>query len=246
MGFHLVSQRGRLMSMSRRSSSRAWTPAGLRQELGGPGAKQPGQARPQHVRGDQAQQARRHRMLITLARFALAAAQVPRQRQQPPVGGRIGLSAGGEPAVLPAATGLVSKPAQHDRHTAAAGSFRGTAGLGERRGDQVTPHLIAAHQGHRPGSRDRPGREPSQQFPVIDLPATRPAGGASGRCGLRGHLADGGHDPSVPNRMRRLAGSYTGAAPGSVPGAAVAGAGWPRRWKYATAAAMTSSGSGFR
>ena len=29
MGFHLVSQRGRLMSMSRRSSSRAWMPAGL-------------------------------------------------------------------------------------------------------------------------------------------------------------------------------------------------------------------------
>src|ERR1035441_2865072 len=29
MGFHFVSQRGRLMSISRRSSSWAWTPAGL-------------------------------------------------------------------------------------------------------------------------------------------------------------------------------------------------------------------------
>jgi hypothetical protein len=202
-GGRQVDRRGLSTSGHRGEPGRIADPRQLsRQELGSLGAKQPGQARPQHIGGDQAQQARRHRMLITLARFAVAAVQIPRQRQQPPVRGRIGLGARGEPAVLPAA----GKPAQHDRHTAAAGSFRGTAGLGERRGDQVAPYLIAAHQGHRPSSRERPGREPDQQFPVIDLPATWPAGSASGRWGLRGHLA-GGHDPSVPNKMLKLAGS---------------------------------------
>jgi hypothetical protein len=126
-----------------------------------------------------------------------------------------GLSAAGQPALLPGAAGLAGKPGHCERCAAEPPALGAGITNGERRPPQHAQHLVPVHLGGRPAGRGRPQRERGAGRCPRCLAGLAEQLRRRRRDHGPGLLQPGGHEVPVPNSTCSVSGRYPAAGGGS-------------------------------